>query len=916
MTFLQAIYQILIGPLYLFFEQVFLIVDEFLPHPGFTIIVLSLIVNLLVLPLYRRADAMQKEERDVEAKIAPGVAHIKKTFRGDERFMMLQTYYRQNNYSPFNVLKGSLSLLLQVPFFMAAYRFLSSLETLKDEDFFFIEDLGAPDHMLVIAGVAINVLPILMTLINYVSGFIYTRGMPLKSKLQLYVIATVFLVLLYDSPAGLVFYWTLNNIFSLVKNIFYKLKDPKLVLSVIAAIIGLFDIVWILFIDPLWMGRRIIVLLLAGVALMAPLALRLIGKKHTFKLRISRDTNGALPVFLSSGIYMAVLTGVLIPSAALASSPQEFINLIFMRDPNEYILYSATVAFGLFVVWFSLFYYLADALFKRLLSICTAILAAMLSIDYFMFSDDMGTMSSYFKFDADPIFENKSMINNVLIVLAAAVVIVVLNKFLPRVLRAILISGVIAVIAMSVGNINKITTEYRKVSAFKVETDSPHVTLSKDGQNVVVIMLDRALGAVVPYIMNERPELERQFDGFTYYPNTISYGPFTNFGVPGVFGGYEYSAAQMNLRSDELLMDKHDEALMVMPVLFGENGYHVTLLDPTYVHYNKIPDLSMFDDYPYIDAYITKASFSQNDEEAYDHESKEAIREHNIVCYSFFKAAPIFARDYLYNYGSYNYSVSMYSEASYDQIAKSVSMASGISAIFMDSYTELITLPAMTMIDNDSTGEFVLMTNNTTHEPSILQEPEYTPSQSIDNREYDAAHEDREYIDGRRMRLDNIDQMSHYQINMAAYIALGEWFDYLRAEGVYDNTRIIIVADHGRDLHQFDDMMFFGGDLDVEWINPVLMVKDFGARGFTTDYTFMTNADVPTIATNDIIDSPVNPFTGNPITSDSKIGAVQQVIISEEFEPDPERYQYYPGDWYSVHDDIFVEENWEYIGYL
>ena len=201
MTFLQAIYQILIGPLYLFFEQVFLIVDEFLPHPGFTIIVLSLIVNLLVLPLYRRADAMQKEERDVEAKIAPGVAHINKTFKGDERFMMLQTYYRQNNYSPFNVLKGSLSLLLQVPFFMAAYRFLSSLETLKGEDFFFIEDLGAPDHMLVIAGVAINVLPILMTLINYVSGFIYTRGMPLKSKLQLYVIATVFLVLLYDSPA-------------------------------------------------------------------------------------------------------------------------------------------------------------------------------------------------------------------------------------------------------------------------------------------------------------------------------------------------------------------------------------------------------------------------------------------------------------------------------------------------------------------------------------------------------------------------------------------------------------------------------------------------------------------------------------------------------------------------------------------
>lgn len=915
MSFLQAIYQILIGPLYLFFEQVFYIVDRFLPHPGYTIIVLSFIVNILVLPLYRRADAMQKEERDLEAKIAPGVAHIKKTFKGDERFMMLQTYYRQNNYSPFGVLNGSLSLLLQVPFFMAAYRFLSGLELLKGESFLFIKDLGAPDRMFFVAGMAINVLPILMTLINYVSGFLYTRGMPLKSKLQLYIIATVFLVLLYNSPAGLVFYWTLNNVFSLVKNIFYKLKDPKLVLSVMATAIGLFLIIWILFIDPLWVGRRIIVLIIVGLLLMAPLALRLWGKKLPSKFKISRDTKGCLPVFLFSCIYMAILTGVLIPSAALASSPQEFINLIFMRDPNEYILCSGTLAFGLFVIWFGLFYYLADPIFKRVISVFTAILAAMLSIDYFMFSDDLGTMSSYFKFDSDPSYNNMLMLKNMLIVAAAAVLILILNKFLPRVMRAILAAGIIAILAMSFGNMSKISDEYKKVSSFKVDTDSPHLTLSKSGQNVVVIMLDRALGAVVPYIMNERPELMRQFDGFTYYPNTISYGPFTNFGVPGVFGGYEYTVSEMNARSDELLMDKHDEALMVMPVIFGENGYHVTMFDPTYLHYNKIPDLSMFDDYPYIDAYITKASFNDNDEEAYDHESKEAIREHNIFCYSIFKAAPLFVRDYIYDYGQYNYSAPTYDEASYDQVARSIHEASGISAIFMDSYTELVTLPAVTVVDGSSSGEFVMLTNNTTHEPSILQEPEYTPSQSIDNREYDSEHEDREYIDGRRMGLYNIDQMRHYHINMAAYIALGQWFDYLRSEGVYDNTRIIIVADHGRDLHQFDDMVFFDGQLDVEWINPVLMVKDFGSRGFETDDTFMTNADVPTIATAGIIDSPVNPFTGNPITSDSKIGQVQRIIISEDFEPDPARYQFTPGDWYSVHDDIFDENNWEYLGY-
>ena len=51
---------------------------------------------------------------------------------------------------------------------------------------------------------------------------------------------------------------------------------------------------------------------------------------------------------------------------------------------------------------------------------------------------------------------------------------------------------------------------------------------------------------------------------------------------------------------------------------------------------------------------------------------------------------------------------------------------------------------------------------------------------------------------------------------------------------------------------------------------PLLMVKDFGATGFTTDYTFMTNADTPTLAMKDLIENPVNPATGNPVTDDEK----------------------------------------------
>ena len=41
---------------------------------------------------------------------------------------------------------------------------------------------------------------------------------------------------------------------------------------------------------------------------------------------------------------------------------------------------------------------------------------------------------------------------------------------------------------------------------------------------------------------------------------------------------------------------------------------------------------------------------------------------------------------------------------------------------------------------------------------------------------------------------------------MASYRALGDWFDYLRANNLYDNTRIIIVSDHGHASGKFDEL--------------------------------------------------------------------------------------------------------------
>ena len=51
--------------------------------------------------------------------------------------------------------------------------------------------------------------------------------------------------------SGLVMYWTLNNLFSLIKNIFAKLKNAQLVLSVLMALVGVAGLIFVLFIHPL-----------------------------------------------------------------------------------------------------------------------------------------------------------------------------------------------------------------------------------------------------------------------------------------------------------------------------------------------------------------------------------------------------------------------------------------------------------------------------------------------------------------------------------------------------------------------------------------------------------------------------------------------------------------------------------------
>ncbi len=230
------LYDIIVGPLEAVVRWIFnFIINKF---PSVSVIGaicgVSIAINILALPLYNIAESIQEKERQINKKLEPRVKRIKKGFKGDEQFMMLSEYYRQNGYHPLYALRGSLSILIEIPFFIAAYSYLSSSSILKKSSFWMFSNLGEPDMLFSITlgslTIPVNILPIIMTVINFVSGYIYTRNATKRDKIQLYAMGLFFLVLLYNSPSGLVIYWICNNIFSLVKTIVLKTNHPGRIL--------------------------------------------------------------------------------------------------------------------------------------------------------------------------------------------------------------------------------------------------------------------------------------------------------------------------------------------------------------------------------------------------------------------------------------------------------------------------------------------------------------------------------------------------------------------------------------------------------------------------------------------------------------------------------------------------------------
>ncbi len=267
------------------------------------------------------------------------------------------------------------------------------------------------------------------------------------------------------------------------------------------------------------------------------------------------------------------------------------------------------------------------------------------------------------------------------------------------------------------------------------------------------------------------------------------------------------------------------------------------------------------------------------------------------------RVSPLFLWRRIYDYGYYNTSVT-------DQAVDNISEAHGYKESFLNWYCILENLSKITTLTDDSIGTFLMMTNATTHEQPLLQQPDYVPANVVENTLYDTDMVGRYTLDRVTMRIETENQVMHYDVNVVSMIKLAQWFDWMREQGVYDNTSIILVSDHGRDLGQFPERIL-QGDTDTEHVNAFLMVKDFNSTGFTIDYSFMTNADTAAFAVKDIIENPINPFTGNSINMDGKVGGVNVVVGGCIDLAYGNGFEYDDAPWYHVKDNIFDIDNWK-----
>jgi YidC/Oxa1 family membrane protein insertase len=173
---------------------------------GWAIIALTLMIRAVLYPLtYKGMVSMQKIK-----EISPKIKELQAKYKGDPQRMnaAVMDMYKKHNANP---LGGCLPMILQIPVFFAIYRVLLNAVELQGAPWaLWVTDLSRMDSY--------YVLPILMGASMYYQQRLTPNNFtdPMQEKVFKFL-PIIFTFFFLTFPSGLVLYWFVNNLFSILQ---------------------------------------------------------------------------------------------------------------------------------------------------------------------------------------------------------------------------------------------------------------------------------------------------------------------------------------------------------------------------------------------------------------------------------------------------------------------------------------------------------------------------------------------------------------------------------------------------------------------------------------------------------------------------------------------------------------------------
>jgi YidC/Oxa1 family membrane protein insertase len=175
---------------------------------GLAIVIMTLIIRSALWPLQNAATKSMRKM----AKLSPIMNELREKYKDDPQRMNQETMklYKDYGVNPFG---GCLPMLVQIPIFFGFYGMLDKAIELRNSSFLWVRDLSQPDTVFHIAGIPINVLPLVMAATQLWQMQITPKtGDPAQQRMFLFM-PLIFLFICYNYASGLALYWTVQNLF-------------------------------------------------------------------------------------------------------------------------------------------------------------------------------------------------------------------------------------------------------------------------------------------------------------------------------------------------------------------------------------------------------------------------------------------------------------------------------------------------------------------------------------------------------------------------------------------------------------------------------------------------------------------------------------------------------------------------------